>query len=172
MPGTVSGVGCARNRQRVPPLPQAVFYLVIFRHRELAAAPSGKLASLSWWPTLHQDLTCSLPLPTAGIDFLKKLHLDRVISTRLNPLKVCLIFCAALVQCPLSPPSTGPPSTGPPSTAAALPANCGGEVCSHYQVRPAHSVDHTPGMAVWSKWVGPVPGPPILHPVSFPQHCQ
>ena len=80
-----------------------------------AAPLSGQVS-----PPPHTDSSLHL-WPTAGIDFLKKLHLDRVISTRLNPLKVSPVLGGTLVCSGVVSPQPSPPTACPPHPLLALP---------------------------------------------------
>lgn len=60
---------------------QAVFYLFVFRHKKLLEAEGGGREREGWF------LKCSRL--HVGIHFVRQLNFDRIISSKLNPLKVC-----------------------------------------------------------------------------------
>ena len=81
---------------------QAVFYIFVFRHKSLTDMPGGEPLTL--------QLSACLSIVTVdrlfvGISFIRQLNLERIVSSRLNPLKVCVLslslHCCSIDLCPL-----------------------------------------------------------------------
>jgi len=68
---------------------QAVFYVFAFRHKELLESHRGKCSSsmTRWMPNVCLVMDSFL-LFSVGLDFLRRLNFERIITSRLNPLKV------------------------------------------------------------------------------------